>query len=204
MTLSYGAVGYFEYLFYYWAEFYFEKVLELSKDISRRNSSLLTLAMGAGMILGGWLADRAVARFGVRRGLAAVPVLGLLLGAVTTLAGALVSSPEGILLSFAVAMAAVGSVEGSYWTASVRMGGQRGGTAAAILNTGGNGVGLLAPVVSPAIAERFGWQAGLVLASVVCVIGAVLWWWIDPTAGEPGASAPGFSKESGGFRESGG
>jgi len=73
-------------------------------------------------------------------------------------------------------MAAVGSGKGSFWTAAVRIGGARGGTAAAILNTGGNAVGLLAPVVTPAIAEHFGWQAGLVLASVVCVGGAALWW----------------------------
>jgi hypothetical protein len=76
-------------------------------------------------------------------------------------------------------MAAVGACEGAFWTASVRIGGARGGTAAAILNTGGNGVGLLAPVVTPALAVHFGWNAGLVLASAVCIAGAALWWWID-------------------------
>jgi len=85
LTLSYGAVGYFQYLFFYWAQFYFEKVLEYPKDVGRRNASMLTLAMGAGMVLGGWLSDRAMARWGPLRGLAAVPVAGLLLGAAATL-----------------------------------------------------------------------------------------------------------------------
>jgi hypothetical protein len=80
LTLSYGTVGYFQYLFFYWAQFYFEKVLEYPKEVGRRNASVLTLAMGAGMVLGGWLSDRAMARLGPRRGLAAVPVGGLLLG----------------------------------------------------------------------------------------------------------------------------
>ncbi len=180
LTLSYGAVGYFEYLFFYWAQFYFEKVRLETKQVSRWNTTVLTLAMGVGMVVGGWLTDRAVLRFGMRRGLAVVPVVGLLLGAVAVLAGLLASGPEVILVSFALAMAAVGSAEGSYWTASVHIGGVRGGTAAAILNTGGNAVGLLAPVFTPAIAALFGWQVGLGLASVACVTAAVLWWGIRP------------------------
>lgn len=196
LTLSYGTVGYFEYLFFYWAQFYFEKVLEEPKLVSRWKSTLLTLSMGVGMVVGGWLADRAVARFGARRGLAFVPVVGLLLGAAATASGAVTSDPAMILVSFAVAMAAVGSVEGSYWTASVRIGGARGGTAAAILNTGGNAVGLLAPVVSPAVAEHFGWKAGLELASVICVTGAVLWWWITPTEAVPRARSFSDKKET--------
>lgn len=183
LTLSYGTVGYFEYLFFYWAQFYFERVLQEPKDVSRWKTTVLTLAMGAGMVLGGWLSDRAVMSLGARRGLAAVPVVGLLLGGLATAVGALATSSEMILVSFAVAMAAVGSVEGAYWTASVQIGGARGGTAAAILNTGGNAVGLLAPVVTPAIAERFGWQAGLALAGIVCVAGAALWWGVNPKAG---------------------
>jgi MFS family permease len=182
LTLSYGAVGYFQYLFFYWAEHYFEEVRELTKEASRGNSSLLVLAMGAGMILGGWLSDRAVARFGTRRGLAVVPVAGLLLGGIANVVGVFTSDPVLIISSFAVAMAAVGACEGPFWTASVRLGGVRGTTAAAILNTGGNGVGLLAPIVTPAVADVFGWQVSLVLASIVCVVGAALWWGIDPAA----------------------
>ena len=177
LTLSYGALNYFEYLFFYWAEFYFRDVLKFDKDVSRLITSVLTLSMGAGMILGGWLSDRAMAAFGARRGLAMVPVLGLLLGAATNLVGVFATSSDVMIISFMVAMAAVGSGEGAYWTASVRIGGTQGGTAAAILNTGGNGVGLLAPVVTPALAAYLGhWEAGLVLASVACVAGAVLWW----------------------------
>jgi sugar phosphate permease len=184
LTLSYGTVGYFEYLFFYWAEYYFKDVLHLPREVSRANASLLDLAMGGGMIVGGWLADRAVIRFGTRPGLAAVPVGGLLLGAAATCAGLLTASPNLIFLSIAVAMAAVGSVEGAYWTAAVRIGGTRGGTAAAILNTGGNAVGLLAPVVSPALGQIYGWNAVLVLASVVCVFGAAMWWGVTAT-GDP-------------------
>jgi dipeptide/tripeptide permease len=51
---------------------------------------------------------------------------------------------------------------------------------AAILNTGGNAGGILAPIVTPLFSGYFGWQAGLGVASVICLFGAALWRWIDP------------------------
>jgi sugar phosphate permease len=175
LTLSYAAVGYFQYLFFYWAQFYFEKVLQEPKDASRFKTSLLNLAMGAGMAAGGWLSDRAVTRFGRRWGMALVPAGGLLLGAIMTCLGAVAVDATAIVVCFAVAMAGVGSSEGAFWTASVRIGGPLGATAASILNTGGNAGGLLAPVLTPFISKYFGWQAGLFVASGVSLTGAILW-----------------------------
>src|SRR5439155_24311668 len=57
LTVSYAAVGYFEYLFYFWMHFYFGEVLKLGKHESRDYGTVLFLAMAAGMFLGGWLAD---------------------------------------------------------------------------------------------------------------------------------------------------
>jgi len=39
--------------------------------------------------------------------------------------------------------------------------------------------GLIAPIVTPALSEFIGWQAGIGLASVVCLVGAGLWYWVD-------------------------
>jgi MFS transporter, ACS family, D-galactonate transporter len=175
LTLSYSLVGYFQYLFFYWAQYYFEKVLHLPKETGRFYSTILTLAMGSGMVIGGWLSDRALSWFGPSRGFACIPVLGLLLSSVAVIFGLVGSSPSLILLWFTVAMGAVGMSEGSYWTASVRVGGLRGGMGAAIMNTGGNAGGLLAPVLTPLISDLFGWRAGLGMASLVCVVGAILW-----------------------------
>src|SRR5262249_6080242 len=41
LTLSYAAVGYFEYLFYFWMHYYFDEVLKLPKDTSRLYSTIL-------------------------------------------------------------------------------------------------------------------------------------------------------------------
>src|SRR5262249_2881782 len=44
LTLSYAAVGYFEYLFYFWMHYYFEDVLELGKEQSRLYATVVNLA----------------------------------------------------------------------------------------------------------------------------------------------------------------
>jgi dipeptide/tripeptide permease len=48
-------------------------------------------------------------------------------------------------------------------------------SSAAIVNTGGNLGGLLAPVVTVYVAEKYGWDVGFFVASLACLIGVVLW-----------------------------
>jgi MFS family permease len=181
LTVSYAALGYFQYLFFYWSQYYFETVLGLGKDIGRRNAALLPLAMGVGMFAGGWLADRATARVGSSRGSAFVAAAGLFLAAVVLGAGLLSRDATLALACFAVSMACAGASEGPFWTTAVALGGRRGGASAAILNTGGNAGGLLAPVVTPLFSHYLGWEGGIGLACVMGVLGAVLWYGVDPT-----------------------
>jgi MFS family permease len=187
LTASYAALGYFQYLFFYWIEYYFKDVLKLDKGTSRLNATILTLSMGVGMFAGGWLADRAAARLGPRRGRALVPMAGLLVSAVVLGAGLLSGDPTAMLVCFAVSMATAGASEGAFWTTAIALGGRLGGTSAAVLNTGGNAGGLLAPIVTPLFSHYFGWKAGIALACVPCVVGAALWLWIDASEGEGGS-----------------
>jgi MFS family permease len=190
LTLSYAALGYFEYLFFYWSEYYFKHVRHLSTADSRLYSTILTLAMGVGMFGGGWLTDWTRSRFPHRRTIALVPVLGLTISAVALVPGLLSPEPMITMLCFAFAMAAAGTCEGAFWTLAVEIGGSRGGLAAAILNTGGNAGGLIAPVLTPYISDWLGWKAGFVFAAVICLIGAICWIGIDPDERHDTAAAP--------------
>src|SRR5205823_13474319 len=82
LTLSYAAVGYVEYLFFFWMHYYFEKVLHLGTSASRFYAAVLYLAMAVGMVLGGWAADRLARTQGTLRGRALVVVVGLCTGGV--------------------------------------------------------------------------------------------------------------------------
>jgi MFS family permease len=175
LTLGYALVGYFEYLFVYWSQYYFETVRELPKETGRLYSAIVTLTWGVGMILGGWLTDRALSRFGLRHGMAIVPMAGLLLSTGMVLIGIFAPTALATLVFLSLATTAVGLSEGSYWTSAVYVGGARGGTAAGILNTGGNAGGLLAPIFTPLIGEYYGWGWAVGVSAGVSLLAALCW-----------------------------
>jgi MFS family permease len=181
LALSYAAVGYFEYLFFFWMDYYFKDELKMPDEQRRLYAGIPFLAMAVGMAGGGWVSDRLVRRFGYRVGRAIVPVAGMLTGAAFLLLGIAVrEQPEAIVACFAVALAGVGSVEAPTWTTAQELGGQRGGLAAGICNTGGNAGGMVAPILTPLVGEYFGWPIAIALGSAVCQAGVVLWLLIDP------------------------
>jgi MFS family permease len=180
LTLSYAAVGYFEYLFFFWMGYYFKDQLHLPDLQQRIYSGIPILAMAVGMALGGWVSDGLVRLYGYRRGRVLVPVVGLLAGAAFLGLGVLAKQPEWIVAWFSLALGAAGAVEAPTWTTALELGGRRGGTAAGICNTGGNAGGMIAPVVTPWVAARLGWPPAIALASLVCLLGAGLWLCVDP------------------------
>ena len=100
LTLSYGAVNYFQYLFFYWMNYYFQTVLELPESKSRAYAAIPPLAMAVGMPLGGWLTDRLEAAFGPRRGRKIMPMVGMLSGAGLLMLGVSARDPAWIVTWF--------------------------------------------------------------------------------------------------------
>jgi MFS family permease len=180
LTISYAGLGYFEYLFYFWTEYYFRDVLRLPETTSRLYATVLQLSLGGGIMLGGLMSDRLLRAWGHRWGRVAVPVAGMLLSATFLGIGLMVDDPVALVVCFALALAAGGLCEGPCWATAIDLGGRRGGTAAGIFNTGGNIGGLLAPVVTPWVSSLLGWQWGLALGAIACLLGVILWLGIDP------------------------
>jgi MFS family permease len=180
LTLSFAMAGYFQYLFFYWVQYYFDKILKLGKDDARLYATIPTVGMAVGMIYGSYLADKIEARLGGWRGRALTPIISMVLSAVLLWLGILGGPPGQVVTCFTLAMLVLGASESSFWVTAIELGRRRGGLSAAILNTGGNAGGLLAPIVTPWFSSFFGWQAGLAVAGVLCVLGAALWWGIEP------------------------
>jgi MFS family permease len=179
LTLSYGAVGYFQYLFFYWMNYYFQTVLKLPESRSRAYAAIPPLAMAVGMPLGGWLSDRLEHAFGSRPGRKIMPILGMLLGAALLVLGVFARDPAWIVTWFALALGAVGTTEGTFWVTAIELGGRRGGSSAALFNTGGNLGGMLAPVLTPWIGQVYGWGYAVGLGAVICLMGVILWFGIE-------------------------
>jgi ACS family glucarate transporter-like MFS transporter len=182
VTLSYAAIGYFQYLFVYWMAYYFEKVLHLGADASKNYAFLLQMALAAGMLAGGWLSVKLSAWLGVRKGRALVSGGGMFLSATLLGLGVLAHDSFWIIAWFALAHLAIGAAEGPVWATAVDIGGAKGGTAAAICNTGGNVGGMIAPVMTPWIGLKYGWPAAIGVGGGICILGALCWCWISPRA----------------------
>jgi YNFM family putative membrane transporter len=110
----------------------------------------------------------------------AVPVGGLLAGAVLVLLAIQTTEAAWVVTMCALAMAVVGATEGPYWATSLEVGGKQGATSAGIMNTGGNAGGMLAPLLTPVISSYLDWKWGIGMASIVCLIGVGFWLCIDP------------------------
>jgi MFS transporter, ACS family, D-galactonate transporter len=183
LALSYAALGYFQYLFFYWIQYYIGTIQHLGDDVSRRYSTLITLTMGVGMILGGWLADRVAGADSsvARRRL--VPLLGMIASGLVFEVGAASDDARVMFATFTFSAGLLGMCEAAFWTTIVELGGRRGGLAAGVMNFGGNAGGLLSPVVTPWLSDRLGaiygtsvgWRASLMVAGAVSIVGAVMW-----------------------------
>jgi MFS family permease len=184
LTLGYAAVGYLQYLFFYWLHYYFSEVLHMDKAESRYYTSLPNLALAAGMFLGGWLTDRTARWLPSVTGRTLVPKVGMSLSAVLLVCGIFAQDRCWIVLWFTLSMGMLGLSEASFWTMVIEVGRERGGTAAAIMNTSGNGFGALAPVLTPWIGKHLGWHWALGLGAVIALLGALCWFGITPNSGK--------------------
>jgi MFS family permease len=181
ISLSYMAFGYFQYLFFYWLDYYLKDVLGVATVEARNDSFWITLTQGAGMVLGGLCTDNICRWIGVARGRRVVVIVGMGMGAMGALVAVLVQSELHVVLALAVSMGALGMCEGVFWTTATDIGGRNRGLAAACMNALGNAGGLVSPTLTPVLAQSsLGWAGAITVACVIVAAGGLVWCWITP------------------------
>lgn len=180
LALSYAAYGYFQYLFFYWMDYYFKEVLHVPKVDARWTSFWIMLAQGAGMAIGGLGTDFVCRRFGTVAGRRMIVMFGMGAGALFGLLGVNVTTQINVAMCLAISMAALGMCEGVFWTTATDIGGQSRGFSGAFMNTGGNVGGLISPVLTPVMAQRLGWPGAITVACVISGLGGLVWFLIKP------------------------
>ena len=178
LALSYAAFGYFQYLFFYWMGYYFEKVLHVPDNEARQASFYIMLAQGAGMAIGGFSTDSVCKLLGPTWGRRSIVMCGMCLAALFGLSGVSVTGQGSITFYLALSMAALGLCEGVFWTTATDLGGKSRGFSGAFMNTLGNVGGLISPVLTPYLAEGMGWRGAIGVACVISGIGGLVWFWI--------------------------
>ena len=203
ITLSYVALGYFQYLFFYWIGFFFESIQTEDRSMARTYTTIVNGAMGVGMVCGGWMGDRMPHSFSPWLRRAIVPMAGMIASGLVFEMGLMASNPRVTVAALAIAAALIGTCEGSFWTMSVALGGRYGATTAGLMNTGGNIGGTLSPFLTPLMSQLFtehfgkdsGWRISLSVAGFIVMAGASLWFGIHaPETAEQNAEEASNSK----------
>ncbi|MFN0105744.1 MAG: MFS transporter [Bryobacteraceae bacterium] len=166
-------IGYFYSFGDTWSFYYFREVRHFPNEQSALFATLLQVAGGIMMPLGGWISDVIAPKYGrLRPAFLALAVSGALLAASTWMA-----SPLTVLAFITAAYSLVVACEGVYSWALLTNSPESPGAGFGFANGVGSGAQFLAPLSLPWIAARWGWDAAVYSAATALLFGALLWQW---------------------------
>lgn len=183
IVLSYACLGYVAYVYLSWFYLYLVNVRGFGVLRGAVFAAGPFLAMALFCPLGGWVTDKLAVTWGINRGRAYVGGSGMLLSALSIVAGALTESPFIALVLLSLGAGWLYFTVGAYWSSTVDLSKPHAGTLSGIMNTGANLGGTLSPTLTPWLADQLGWSASLAFAAAVASLGGLMWLRIKPGDG---------------------
>jgi MFS transporter, ACS family, glucarate transporter len=175
LMLSYMCEGYPNYIFYTWFFIYLVQVRGFTIRQGGFWGAVPYLAVVILSPLGGWFSDRAIRKFGKRRGRQSAVWLGMTLSAILLAAGAHTANNAACVLLMAGALGFNMFSTASWWATCIDLAPNFSGSLSAMMNTCGNFAGWISPILTAYIATHIGWTVALDFAAAVTFIAAVLW-----------------------------
>jgi MFS transporter, ACS family, glucarate transporter len=179
LLLSYMCEGYPSYVFYTWFFIYLVEVRGLTIQQGGIWGATPYLAILLLAPLGGWISDRAVIKFGKRRGRQSAVWLGMTLSAVLLTTGAHTANNPAAILLMATAMGFNMFSTSTWWAACIDLAPNFSGSLSAMMNTCGNLGGWIAPILTAYIATHFGWTRALDFAALITFVSGILWFGVN-------------------------
>jgi ACS family glucarate transporter-like MFS transporter len=180
ITLSYFCYGYVAWIFFSWFYIYLAQVRGMNLKASAFFAMLPFLAMAVSCPLGGKISDRITKTHGSRIGRCRLAAVAIAVAGVFIALGSEVHSARLASIVLAGGAGALYFSQSSFWSVTVDIAGRSSGSVSGFMNTGGQAGGALTALLTPIIAERFGWAASFLTAAVLCAVGALAWLLVDP------------------------
>jgi len=185
LTASYICMNYVFYLLANWCFLYLVQERHFTVLESGWLASAPPLAAAIAAGVGGKLASVFAARYGVRRGLALVPLVSLPAAAVLQYLAVDAANAYLAVLALALCYGAVELNEGPYWSAIMHVGREDAMAASGLLNTGGNLGGVIATPIVGYLSGQHQWTLAFGIGAACAVAGAAAWLVVDPARGLP-------------------
>jgi MFS transporter, ACS family, glucarate transporter len=134
-----------------------------------------------GDLLGGWLTDRVSSRYGLRAGRCGLGAAAYILTGMSLIAAGRAPSPILAAGLIAVATGLAMFTLGAAWATAIEIGGNHVGVVGGTMNSVGNLVAMLNPLIVAYSVEWFAsWDLPLYVMGVLFLVGAACWGVIDP------------------------
>jgi ACS family glucarate transporter-like MFS transporter len=182
LSLSYFCYGYTPAIFFTWFFIYLTRVRGLSLQTASYYSMLPFIAMTAGSIGGGWIADIVCRRFGRWWGRIGVSSIGMVGAGVFMAAGSHLSTGAATSVILAMGVGSIYLAQSAYFALSADFGKGSAGSLSGFMNMLCQMGAAITSMTTPAIAAHYGWTAAFLTSAVFCVLGGVLWLFINPDA----------------------
>jgi ACS family glucarate transporter-like MFS transporter len=181
LTISYLLDNAVVYLITFWSFLYL--VQERHFTVLQGGSvAAIPFFVGAGAAaVGGRLCDRCCQRFGVRWGVRLIPLIALPSVAAFLYIAVYAPGPFVAVAALTACYSGLQMTEGSYWSATMRVGKDRTMAATGVLNTGGNLGGVIITPLIGYLTASHNWTPCFLIAAACALISAALWLLIDPT-----------------------
>ncbi len=175
LTAGMFALAYFEYIFFFWIYYYLVEIRKMGLRESALGTTALFVAWVILMPLGGWVADRLNSRLGKPAGFRAVGTGGVVLSSLCLFAGAWVENVTLAVGLMSLSLGFCAAADIVYWAAAIDASGEDAGAGCGIMNAGGNLGGFFAPIVTPWLAQMFGWTTGLYFGGLLALATVLVW-----------------------------
>jgi sugar phosphate permease len=179
LMISHFCLVYPVYIFFTWFFIYLVRV----RGVTISKASLWTSApFAANLVMvpfWGWLSDYLANKIGKRQGRRVAAWLGIGCSAVLLFSGSHTNRESLALLQLALAAGFNFAASAVLWTTCNDISAKCSGSISGIMTTFGSLGGWLSPVVTGAVAARFGWSWGLDFAALVTVVSGLAWFLVD-------------------------
>lgn len=183
--------GYITYVYFFWFYPYLVDIRKISVLRSSLFTALPFLMMAISAPLGGAISDRLVSRLGKTRARRRVAMAGLIAAGVLIPCGATINSAYGAIACLSLGAGSVYLAISLYFATALDIFPEHGATISGTMNTGAGLGGIVAPIITPYVASKFGWVAALSLAGVFALVAAILWKFIGAAEADgPGKTQP--------------